>query len=458
MSDELIPRRTTDPALPDKLPQTEAIVAAPPTRIGFLIFLLILLCSGLWGGLGIWAATAPLQSAVIAVGSFKVDGNLPAVQHLEGGLVRKLRVADGDHVHKGQVLLELETVVSTAQDRILMNELVNSLAVDARLEAEMRDHEAMTYSPELQLLVDNYAPFAELAETQRDLFVTNTEMWKGQAAILQERWNELQQQLQGQIARRDALQQRLEIVQTDLHDLKGLLDKGLVTKTRYTARRENEVALLGDLSVVDSQIEAVHQRISETSERILQVRRERAMRISAERQAIKQGIFDIRQRLIANDDVRERALVRAPVAGRVIGLKVNSPGEVIGEGQRLMQIVPSDAVIIAEGRVRPADVDQVTEGMQARVRLTAYNFRTTPPVDGTVRYVSADALSDEETGQEYYLAKIELSDEALASLPEVDVQAGMPAQIMIATGGQTVADYILGPVLSSVETAMRESD
>lgn len=458
MSTELTQRRGTEPSLPDRLPQTGTIVSAPPTRIGFLVFLLILLCAGLWGGLGIWAATAPLQSAVIAQGSFKVEGNLPSIQHLEGGLVRKVRVAEGDHVAKGQVLVELETVASTAQDRILMNELVNGLAVDGRLAAEMSDADVMEYGDELQLLVDNYAPFAELAETQHDLFLTNTEMWKGQVAILQERWDELQQQLQGQIARRDALQQRLEIVQADLRDLKGLLDKGLVTKTRYTARRENEIALLGDLSVIDSQTEAVRQRISETSERILQVRRERALRISGERQAITQEIFEIRQRLVANDNVRERALIRAPVSGRVIGLRVNAHGEVIGQGQRIMQIVPKDAVFIAEGRVRPADVDQVSEGMQARVRLTAYNFRTTPPVDGTVRHVSADALTDDASGADYYLVKIEVPEEVLAGLPEVDVQPGMPAQIMITTGEQTVADYILSPVLAGVETALRESD
>lgn len=458
MSNELTPRRTTEPALPDKLPQTATIVSAPPTRIGFLVFLLVLLCAGLWGGLGIWAATAPLQSAVIAQGSFKVEGNLPAIQHLEGGLVRKLRVSEGEDVRKGQVLVELETVISSAQDRILMNELVNGLAVDSRLAAEMADAEEMEYSDELQLLVENYSPFKELAGTQRDLFRTNTEMWKGQTAILQERWDDLQQQLLGQIARRDSLQQRLEIVQSDLEDLQGLLDKGLVTKTRHTARRENEVALLGDLGVVDSQIESVRQRISETSERILQVRRERATRISAERQAIKQEIFEIRQRLVANDNVRERALIRAPVSGRVLGLKIQAPGEVIGEGQRIMQIVPRNAVFIAEGRVRPADVDQVSEGMPVRVRLTAYNFRTTPPVTGTVRHVSADAMTDEASGQNYYLVKVAVSDEDLASLPDVEIQPGMPAQLMITTGEQTVADYLLSPVLAGVETALRESD
>ena len=143
MSTSITPRRTTEPSLPDRLFDATPQVAAPPTRIGFLVLTLVLMCAGFWGGLGMWAATAPLKSAVIAVGSFKVDGNLPSVQHLEGGLIRKVRVVEGEQVKKGQVLIELETVMSTAQDRILLNQLVNALAQDSRLAAEFAGHVAV---------------------------------------------------------------------------------------------------------------------------------------------------------------------------------------------------------------------------------------------------------------------------------------------------------------------------
>ncbi|MDU9007127.1 HlyD family type I secretion periplasmic adaptor subunit [Sedimentitalea todarodis] len=458
MSTSITPRRTTDPSLPDRLFDAAPQVAAPPTRIGFLVLTLVLMCAGFWGGLGMWAATAPLKSAVIAIGSFRVDGNLPSVQHLEGGLIRKVRVAEGEQVRKGQVLVELETVMSTAQDRILLNQLVNALAQDSRLAAEFAEADAITYSDELALMVENYPPFRELAQTQHELFRSNSDLWHGQAAILEERVDELRQQLNGQITRKETIEKRLDIVETDLADIQGLFDKGLVTKTRYTARRENQIALEGDLGMVASQIEGVRQRISETKERILQIRRERAMRISSERQAVKQQIFDIRQRLVANEDVRERSLVRAPVTGRVIGLKVAAPGEVVLQGQEILRIVPKDAVYLAEGRVRPSDVEEVKEGLEARVRLTAYNFRTTPPVEGFVSHVSADSMTDPNSGLQYYLVKVQVSEDALEALPDVELQAGMPAQIMITTGEQTVADYVLGPLMAGAETALRESN
>lgn len=458
MSTDVAPRRNTEPSLPDRLPETATPVAAPPTRIGFLVFGLIVMCAGFWGGLGMWASTAPLSSAVIAIGSFKVDGNLPSVQHLEGGLVRKVRVTEGEQVRKGQVLVELESVMSTAQDRILLNQLVNALAQDSRLAAEFAEADAMKYSDELALMVENYPPFRELAHTQHELFASNAELWRGQAAILEERMDELHQQLIGQETRKTTIRKRLDIVETDLTDLRDLFEKGLVTKTRYTARRENQVALEGELGMVASQVEAVRQRISETRERVLQIRRERAMRISSERQAVKQQIFDIRQRLVANEDVRERSLVRAPVTGRVIGLRVAAPGEVVQQGEEILKIVPNDAVYLAEGRIRPADVEEVEEGLAARVRLTAYNFRTTPPVEGVVSHVSADAMTDDSSGLQYYLVKVQVSEDALQALPDVQVQAGMPAQIMITTGEQTVADYVLGPLMAGAETALRESN
>ncbi|MBK0326688.1 HlyD family type I secretion periplasmic adaptor subunit [Rhodobacteraceae bacterium F11138] len=452
-----IPRKG-EVALPDQMPGAEKKAVHPPTRIGRLVLILTLLIAGFWGGLGSWAALASIQSAVIAMGSFKVKGDLPEVQHLEGGLVREIRVQEGDHVDRDQVLVVLADTVSQAQDRILYNQLVSLLAQEARLEAEYRRLDEMVLSDELKSLMDRGPAFAEIVQTQEELFVSNGEMWHGQAAILRERVEEQEEQLAGLASRRASLAQRLEIVQDELKDLKTLFDRGLITKTRYTSRREAEVAILGEVNYLASQIDSVRQRVAETEERVLQVRRDRIKQISDERQAVKQQIFELRQRIVANDDIKERRLVRAPQAGKIIDLQFTSPGEVIEDGETVLKIVPDDAEFIAEGRVRPEDVDQVAEGHVARVRLTAYNFRTTPAVEGVVTHVSADSFTDEDTGKQYFKVNIRIPDEELAVLPDVEVLPGMPAQIMIATGEQTVANYLLSPVVAGLETALREGD
>lgn len=458
MSQSLVERRSTALRLPDEMPGRTDAMPRPPTGIFRPILFLTLFMLLLWGGLGSWAAMSPIQSAVVASGSFKVEGELPVVQHLEGGLIREVRVREGAKVEKGEILAVLADTLSTAQDRILLNQLVSALALDERLAAEFRDQGALIPSAELGRLIGMDPSFADIFTAQQELFASNADMWAGQAAILQERLAEQKSQLSGIQSRHAAMVTRLGFVQEELADLEKLFDQRLIRKDRLTDRREAEILLLGDINYALSQMEGIRQRISETRERILQIRRDRARMLSEQRQQIKAQIFEIRQRMIANEDVKQRQFIRAPLAGKVIDLKVTTAGEVIKDGQDIMKIVPEGVSFVIEGQVKPEDVDQVHEGDAARVRLTAYNFRTTPTVEGKVTHVSADSFVDEQSGRSYFKVNVRLDEDALKALPDVEIQPGMPAQVMITTGEQTVADYIISPIWSSLETAMRESE
>ena len=445
-------------SLPDVMPQADAAPPRPPTNIWPLVLALLVATGAFWGGLVLWAAWTPIASAVVAPGTFKVEGSLPVIQHLEGGLVRKVHVREGQRVVAGQVLVELADTLPTAQDRILMNQLVNALAQDQRLAAEFTDAPDMALSGELRALVASDPSFAEAVQTQHELFESNNQMWRGQFSILSDRYAEQENQFSGMTSRLGALNKRLALVQDELVDLEGLFSSGLVTKSRLLARRDAEVSLIGDIDYVSSQIDGLQQRMSETRERMLQVKRDRARALSEQRQQVKAQLFDIRQRIVANEDVKQRLLVRAPVGGRVIDLGFTAPGEVIGNGQDILRIVPDGASYVVEGQIRPEDFDQVHEGYKAHVRLTAYNYRTTPPVEGVVSYVSADSFTDTRTGAAFFKVNVRLPETALDDLPGVEIAPGMPAQVMIATGEQTVANYLLGPILSGIETAMRESN
>lgn len=448
----------SDLTLADTLPQADPDAPRPPTRLWPLVLGLGMASGLFWGGMVFWAAVTPIAGAVIAPGAFKVEGNLPVVQHLEGGLVRKLHVQEGERVEAGQVLVELADTLPLAQDRILVNQLVTALAQDQRLTAEFLGLGEMTVSGELKHLVDRDPAFAESVQTQRELFQSNNAMWEGQFSILSDRYAEQENQQKGMTSRLDALNKRLALVQDELVDLQELFAGGLVTKSRLLARQDAEVALIGDVDYVASQLDGLSERMSETRERMLQLRRDRARALSEQRQQVKSQLFDIRQRIVANEDVKQRLLIRAPVAGRVVDLGLTAAGEVIANGQDLLKIVPEGASYVVEGQIRPEDVDQVHEGNVARVRLTAYNFRTTPPVEGVVSHVSADSFTDARSGAAFFKVNVRLSENALRDLPRVEIAPGMPAQVMIATGEQTVANYFLGPILGGIETAMRESD
>lgn len=215
---------------------------------------------------------------------------------------------------------------------------------------------------------------------------------------------------------------------------------------------------MGDIAIAQADLQTVLQQVAEIEGQKLQVRRDRLSGITAGLQELGETIFDIRQRIDATEDTLDRLSIRAPVSGRIVGLELSTLGEIVAGGQRLMEIVPDDGTLAIEARVHPNDIDQVFEGSAARVRLTAYNFRTTPIVTGVVTHVSADSLADERSGETYFRADVKLDNDALDALPDVEIQPGMPAQVMIATGEQTLADYLLRPITGGLEIALTESN
>jgi len=155
-------------------------------------------------------------------------------------------------------------------------------------------------------------------------------------------------------------------------------------------------------------------------------------------------------------DVIERAAIRAPITGTVVGLKVHTTGGIIKPGETLLSIVPRDEPLVVEARLDPNDIDVVHKGLEAQVRLTPLNARTVPPLPGHVVWVSADRLSDEQSGISYYLARIEIVPAEGALPSDVVLYPGMPAEVMIPTGERTFAEYLLAPITRSFRRALRE--
>jgi HlyD family type I secretion membrane fusion protein len=428
----------------------------PPTRVRQLVLWLVVCGFGLFGGLVFWATKAELTSAVVASGAFNVAGDRLAVQHFEGGILRELKVAEGDRVAEGQVIAQLDGRRIQAQLAILNGQLASLLAQQARLTAEQAGHPTLAPDPELARLIAANPALAQLVAVQHDLLLSNRALHQGQMDIIEGRITQLRDQLKGRDARIRATEEQLALVQEELGDLAGLFEKGLVPKTRISQRQMQQSGLIGTLGTLESDRGNVQERIGEMQERQLQAGRDRAARIASESQEVQERLLDLRQRLDATWDVAERQTIRAPRDGRVVGLNINTLGQVVEPGQTLLELMPENAGLLVETRVAVADIDEVSMGSQARVQLTAYSFRSTPPVRGEVVMVAAGSSVDANTGQAYYPVHIRIADAELAALPNVRALPGMPAQAMIETGRQTLADYLISPVLASMSQALKE--
>ena len=287
---------------------------------------------------------------------------------------------------------------------------------------------------------------------------SNTRIARGQIEILQQRIGQLAEQKVGAELRLKAQDQQLALLRQDIVSRSALLEQGLTTKSQVLAMRRDEAGMEGNAGVTESQLQTILQQIAEVEARKLQVRRDYLKEITEGRQQINERVFEIRQRLASAQDVVDRLTIRAPRPGRIVGLQVNTLGSVISAGQKLMELVPDDAGYVIEVRVNPNDVNQVAEGGRARVRLTGYNYRTTPMIEGVVTAVSADNLVDQATGAPYFQVDIRIKPGQLEHLKDVDIVPGMPAQVMIATGEQTLANYLLSPVVGSYERALIENE
>jgi HlyD family type I secretion membrane fusion protein len=413
----------------------------PIIRAGLLV---------IFGGIaamGVWAYFAPLSGAVIAPGFVKVDLNRKIVQHQEGGIVRAIRVRDGDRVTQGQELVLLDDVRIDAQLDLLRTQFDAERAKAARLEAE-RTLAARPVFP--QDLVRK-----EYVTREDSLFRARREALETQIAVLRKQIRETVEEA-GALAEQIAAEEKaLRLQKDELAANERLLEQGYVQKTRLLTLQRAVAEYEARHSERRAELSKSRQRASELEFRILAMRNTYVQTATDELKESTAKMFDLEERIRPSRDASERQKIAAPIAGEVVGLRVFTAGSVIGPREVLMEIVPHEKRLIVEARIRPEDINHVRAGSEADIRLTAYHSRTTPLVPGTVTYVSGDRLVEQQTGAPYYIVHIDVPEQALGAA-NLRLQAGMPAEIFIRTDTRTALDYLLAPVTSYLRRAMRE--
>jgi len=406
-------------------------------------------------GLGAWLVVAPLSGAVIAPGFVKVDMNRKVVQHQEGGIVKQVLVRDGEHVALGQTLLVIDDVRLDATLDLLRTQHDGERAKAARLEAER------AVLPEVKFPQDLVArrvepKVAELLQRETALFRARREALDSQIAVLRKQIRQTVEEaeaLAGQIAAED---RALKSQKEELAVNQKLSQQGFVQKTRLMSLERAVADYEARWEEHRAELAKTRQRASELELRVLAQRNSYVQSAADELKEASTRLFDLEERLRPSKDASDRQRVAAPIAGEVVGLRVFSPGAVVGPREVLMEIVPEDKTLIVEARIRPEDINHVRAGSEAEVRLTAYKQRTTPLVEGSVNYVSADRMVDTQSGAPYYVVHVDVSANALAAAGNLRMQAGMPAEVYIRTDSRTAFDYMFAPVTAYLRRGMRE--
>ena len=415
-----------------------------------------LLVCGFVIGLGTWSAYAPLESAAIAAGTIESKSSRKTIQHLEGGIIRQILVADGDVVRAGQTMISLEDTKARAETQSLRGQLWEATAREARLRAEQHGEGQVSFPAELEMAQKASPPVAAVLAGQQGIFETRRQVFQSQAAVNREKRSQVEKEIEGLRAQESAASRRIEIVREEAATVATLVSKGLERRPRLLNLERELADIEGRRGEIVAQISRAGQVINESEAVLLKLEHDRQNEIAQSLREVQNQIFQIRERLQAADDQLSRTAVKAPEDGVVTELRIHTPGGVIGAGAPLMDLVPRQDRLIVIARVRPEDIDVVRPGLSADVNLLPYNQRRVPPLHGTVMHVSADRLVDKRTDQPYYAAKIRVQDPASVGIEGVQIIPGMPAQVFIKTGRGTVALYALRPLLDSFHGAFRE--
>ena len=446
-------RALTIPQIPQAVPPSPPLLydIRGTTLIGLVILLVFFVIGG------VWAATSRLSGAAIASGMVSPEGQRQTVQHLEGGIIREILVRGGDVVAAGQPLYVLEDIIAQAEVGTLRTRLRTLAATEARLRAErvgaaeiVFDHPSLAdeTDPEVQAVILQQV---NQLNTRR----ANTE---SREAILQQRIAQLDQQILGAERQLAGARRQNELIREEIATVVDLVRQGYERKPRLLALQRAEAELMGTEGELISRIARSEEAIGETKLQIINLTTDRVEAIDGQLADVQAQRTEVEQRIHESLDRLSRTTIVAPVAGTVLNPRFKTPGGVIRPGEPVLEIVPSNDELIIDVRLPPQEIDQVHRGLEAHVTFPSYPQRTVMRIPGEVFYVAADVLEDERTGMPYFTAKVRVDGDVLRErAPDIELTPGLPAEVYITTTERSMLDYLLQPLLQSLERSFRES-
>ncbi len=277
-------------------------------RIGYGIIALTFV-----GVLG-WAAFAPLDSAVIANGVISAEGNRKTIQHLEGGMLRKILVREGEKVRAGQVLFELDPTQANAAAGITKNQFVALKAMEARLLAERDQRPSISFPADLLSQRADPMVARAIADEQAQ-FIERRQTISGQVDLMNAQRDQYQSEIDGIDRQTQGLKDQLGFIKDELGDLRKIYDKGLVPRPRLLALEREEASLSGSIGRLTADRSKAVQGAGETQLKIRQIKQQFYQEVSQSISETRVKLAEVTEREVVASDAQRRITVVSPVNG-----------------------------------------------------------------------------------------------------------------------------------------------
>jgi len=406
---------------------------APAILFGLTVLFIV------FGILGGWMYYAPLATSSVASGQVSAGSAKKTVQHLDGGIVKKIYVKDGDSVKKGELLIELEDVQIKENLNILKSQYEDMVATYNRLKAQRDNKNSINFSKDINK--------ESIKDNQKNIFYANKRSVEDEDIITQQRILQTKKQISSLNALISSMEHRLNSIAQERDEQQILFEQQLVDKLKIQDLDREANSVEGDISSKIADIARLKEQISELKTQQLLRKKKFKEDVLDRLVRSKSQIEDLKSKIIATKDRLKRTKIKSPTSGTIIGLKMHTIGGVIGRGQDILEIIPKDAKLIIIAKVKTTDIDNVRVGLVSNLMFPAFNAKKLNIINGEVISVSVDSFIDKATRQPYYEAKVEISEEGKDELKKHNftLVAGMPATVMIQTGATTALNYFIKP-------------
>ena len=434
---------------PPALPEEKDPSIGRHIRLGLAVVVVLL------GGMSSWAVATKLAGAVIAPGTLVVENNVKKVQHPTGGVVKELRVKDGDKVAAGDLLILLDGTQARANLDIILGSLDELAARKARLEAESEGADEVTFAPELATRVQE-PELMKILSGEQKLFGLRKAERTGQKGLLAERIAQLGKEVEGLTGQAAAKEREITLVAKELDGTRQLYKQGLMTLSRLTDLERTSARLDGERAQLVAATAETRGKIAEIELEIIQIDQKLRSEVGSQLADLRTKLSEFEERKTAARDQLDRLAITAPQSGTVHELTVHTIGGVVRAADSLMLIVPSATALAVDAKIAPREIDRVHAGQKVALRFSTFNQRMTPEIEGELVRVSADVMEDERTGLSYYTARIIIPADQLNRLGMAKLMPGMPVEAFIATEERTVLSYLMKPLSDQVEHVFRQ--
>ena len=408
------------------------------------------------GAFGAWAAVTEINGAVVAGGLIQVAERRQQIQHPFGGVVSEIAVRDGERVKAGDTIIRLDDTELKAQAALLTRAVFEAQARLDRLSTEVLTKETLAFREGLVQQAALEPTLKRVLDDERNLYETRRDGVLQTSKQLAERKSQTEAVINGRERQLEAGKTQLSLINDELTGAESLLKKKLIEVTRVSALRREAARLLGEIGQLEAGIAEARSSIAGFEIEKLRYLSNWSEQAQGELRDLQPKEAESRERLVVIETQMKRLSLTAPMDGIVYGMKVFTIGGVVPAGGEIAAIIPDDAKLVFTVRVDPTQVDRLIIGEPAIVRFPSFNAHTTPELEGELKYISADVLSDPNTGQSYYTAEVILKPGMIEKLGKKTLIPGMPVETFIQTDARSPLSFMVKPFTDYIDYAFRE--